>query len=102
MSRCAHRKSTYKLQELPRCKKCRSELIYVMAKYSNERNCRWEWECLKCHKVYPEKKIQIPELNEQDEILHKRVKGIEGWREEQRQREKLLSRLYAKSSTTPN
>ena len=70
MSNCAHRQSTYKLQEMPHCKKCRGELIYIMVKYINEKFFRWEWECVKCHKVYKEYSISLPELLEQDRELH--------------------------------
>ena len=75
MSNCAHRQSTYKLQEMPHCKKCRGELIYIMVKYINEKFFRWEWECVKCHKVYKEYSISLPELLEQDRELHERLKN---------------------------
>lgn len=71
MSRSAHAQSTYKLQEMPRCKRCKSELIYVMAKYDGENDYRMEWECTKCHKILQDSKIRLPKQSEQDMILHK-------------------------------
>ena len=57
MSRCAHLQSDYKLRKLPKCTRCNSEFILVLASYETPSGKSkppvYEWECPKCHKVVP-------------------------------------------------
>ena len=51
MSICAHRQYCF-LRKLPHCPKCKSQLTTVFARYENGSE-QWEWECLKCSRVFP-------------------------------------------------
>lgn len=75
MSRCAHAQSTYKLMKMPHCRKCKAELMYVMVKYDNDKDCCWEWECVKCGKIYLPNKIKTPEPYPQDKELTERLQS---------------------------
>lgn len=75
MSRSAHAQSTYKLQEMPHCRKCKGELIYVAAVYEGESNFRNEWECSRCGKIFPASRIKTPELPDQDKRLSEIING---------------------------
>ena len=77
MSRSAHAQSTYKLQEMPHCRKCKGELIYVAAVYEGESSFRNEWECSKCGKIFPANRIKTPELSDQDKRLREIINGNE-------------------------
>ena len=70
MSLCAHRQSDYKLASLPRCKKCKSEMMLVAVVYENLSGYFWEWECCKCSKSYPGT-YDISHLSQEDKELTK-------------------------------
>lgn len=49
--------------------------MYVMAKYIDNPKYIYEWECMKCSKVYRENSIPTPESSEQDKELHERLEN---------------------------
>jgi ssDNA-binding Zn-finger/Zn-ribbon topoisomerase 1 len=66
MSLCPHRQSNYKLRKLPRCNRCKIEMILVSAMYDNSKSISWEWECPKCNKSVPKNLLKEEQLSEQD------------------------------------
>jgi NAD-dependent SIR2 family protein deacetylase len=68
MSLCAHRQSDYQIAKLPKCKKCKSEMMLVAVVYENLKGYFWEWECCKCSKSYPGS-YDMSHLSTQDKQL---------------------------------
>ena len=70
MSRSAHAQSTYKLRKLPKCSKCKSEFMLVLASYENIAKPVWEWECPRCpNKIIPKHKLKEEPPLEFEEFL---------------------------------
>ncbi len=83
MSRCAHLQSTYKLQELPKCRKCKNkELSLVLASYNGK--LVWEWECPQCNRAIPRHSLKEPKSNAEDIWLQKWCKNEARRREEEK------------------
>ena len=70
MSRSAHAQSEYQLAELPKCRRCKTQLMLVMAVYDEIPQPVMEWECHKCSKVISKNKLPEPVWSEQDKKLH--------------------------------
>lgn len=71
MSRCAHSQSDFKIAQLPQCRKCKKEMMLVTASYENVKEHVWEWECIKCGKIYPASMTDNSYMSEQDKRLSK-------------------------------
>lgn len=71
MSRCAHAQSEYQLTQLPKCSRCKIELTLTTAIYNdNIKTLQEEWECSRCGKVVPKRKLPEPKWTQQDIELH--------------------------------
>lgn len=80
MSRCAHMQSDYKLRKLPKCTRCNSEFILILASYElangHKKEPVLEWECPKCHKIVPKEFLKEEKLTEQDKFLSDRAEKL--------------------------
>lgn len=81
MSRCAHMQSEYKLRKLPKCTRCNSELVLILASYElpngKKKEPIYEWECPKCHKIVPKEFLKEEKLTAQDKFLADRAKKLQ-------------------------
>ena len=77
MSRCAHQQSTYKMRKLPKCSRCNNEFVLVCAAYDKTPGFKYEWECLKCHKIVPKETLREEPLLPDDLWLQKWCKENE-------------------------
>lgn len=79
MSRSAHMQSDYKLRKLPKCTRCNSEFILILASYElpngKKKRLVYEWECPKCHKIVPKEYLKEEKLTKQDQFLSDRMKN---------------------------
>lgn len=85
--RSKHEKSEHKLQQLPRCSKCKIEFVLVAVSYNESKDTVLEWECSRCHKIVPYGLLKEGPLTKQDTRLAKWNK-IE--RDKRRSRNKAL------------
>lgn len=74
MSKSKHAQSTYKLAEMPKCIKCKGELVLTIGKYDGIKEFIEEWECSKCGRIFSKSQVKEPKFSNEDRWLNEWVK----------------------------
>ena len=75
MSRCVHEQCKAQVRKLPRCSRCKQQLMLVAASYGQRGKTELEWECGKCGKAIAAHLLREEEPTDFEKFLSSRGKN---------------------------